>query len=375
MRFSFVKHPILHLLDHHYEIFVGVQKIVAIYTDDSKGKLKGIIKNQQRKEELNISNFTEELEKYRIENSSFSWFDESSLPFKVRQTGIFQQEIFDELEKTVLLLKLPSRLDGKRDLLFIYFDKNLSHLSSSSQQDAKLNGVTKPLIAKLLLQSVISIISDANHNQEILKENFNPNTQAIIQSHKALESQLTVLDSRFNNTFVKLIKNLFYKYLDNSIYSISLSDKVINKLIDFNGNYEELEEIIKNTVDYLNTLYLDKLPEQIIIEDYFINTSIHQDNKFFEETNRYTKTILLLDNLNDAVKLVLKKNQNPTGLTVGQAMQKPISAPAITDALKNHKSRILTLIDQYPNRWIELKQYFKPIQNISTNSKKFRITS
>ena len=73
---------------------------------------------------------------------------------------------------------------------------------------------------------------------------------------------------------------------------------------------------------------------------------------------------MLLDNLNEAVKSVVNQKQTPTGILVGQALKKPISAPAISDALKNHRSKILTLLNQYPNRWVELIQYFKPIQNL-----------
>ena len=308
------------------------------------------------------------MDRYRDTDSSFSWFDESTLPFQIRQTGIFQQEIFDELDKNVLLLKISSKIDHKKDLLFIYFDKNLSSLSlsTSNKDTAKLNGETKPLIAKLLSQSINSIISDANRNQEILKNNVNPNTLSIIQSHKALESKLTILNNQFRTAFIKLINSLFYKYIDASKHSISLSSGAIQKLIDFNGDYEELELIIKNTIHYINTIYLNKLPEVIVIDDFLINTDIYEQLASKEEAfDRYSKTIILLDKLNDAVKNVLHNKLNPTGATVGKAMEKPISAPAITDAIKNHKSKILTLIDQYPNRWTELKQYFKPIQNIS----------
>ena len=369
MIFTFTKQPLIYLLEHHYEMFSGVQKLVAIYVDEHD-KLNAVVKNKEKIESLNISEFTAELNDYRESSLPFLWFDKSSLPFRVRQTGVFQQEIFDELEKTVLLLKIPSRLDNKNDLLFIHFDKSLSHLLLSFNQDTKLKGDTKPLIAKLLHQSVSSIIADAQLNKEILRLNFNPGTQSVIQSHQALKSDYIQLQSQFNNTFTKLVKSLFYKYIDDKKCNITLTSESIHKLIAFNGNYEELERIIQNTANYISTLYLGNLPETLSVEEYFINTSIDRfdTSKIEQEQSRYSKTILLLDNLNDAVKLVVTQQQNPTGIIVGKAMKKPISAPAITDAIKNHKSKILTLLEQYPNRWIELRQYFKPIQNISLNN-------
>lgn len=368
MIFTFTKHPIEYLLEHHFAMFSAVQKLVAIYANDSNGELKSLVKSDSSKELLNISDFKIKIDKYRNDLSPFSWFDESTLPFRVRQSGIFQQEIFDEINKTVLLLKIPSQFDGKNDLLFIYFDKTMSNISLSANNNPKLSGETKPLIAKLLYNSVISVISDAKANQEILRHSFNPGTQSIIKSHKVLKDEHLALKIQFNNTFLKLVKSLFYKYLNDSKYSITLSDDAIQKLIEYNGNYEELETVIKNSVAYIQTLYLGDLPRTIAIEEYLINTDIYkQSEEQSIELNRYSKTIILLDNLNEAVKQVISQNLNPTGAIVGKAMAKPISAPAISDALKNHKSKILTLIDKYPNRWTELKQFFKPIQNISIN--------
>jgi len=369
MIFTFTKHPIEYLLEHHYEMFSSVQKLVAIYSNDDKGNLKSIVKSKTNKESLNITNFIKEIDVFRSDPSPFSWFDESSLPFRIRQSGIFQQELFDEINKTVLLLRITSQNDNKHDLLFIYFDKSISNLALSTGKENKLSGETKPIIAKLLYNSVMSIISDARANQDILKSNFNPGTQAIIHSLNTLKKQHTELKTQFNNTFLKLTKSLFYKYIDENKHQLTLSNDAISKLIEYNGDHEELENIIKSTVDFINTLYLENLPKTITIEEYLINTDSNRErNNHQQEANKYNKTITLLDNLNEAVKKVITQNQNPTGAIVGRAMNKPISAPAITDALKNHKSKILTLIDKYPNRWTELKQFFKPIQNISINN-------
>jgi hypothetical protein len=346
-------------------MFSGVQKLVAVYKDQHQ-IMQAVIKTQDKSEPLHTLPFERELNKLRSEKADFTWFDESSLPFRVKQSGIFQQDIFNELEKTVLLLRIASQQDGKRDLLFVYFDKNLSHLALAHQNENKLGGDLKPLIAKLLHNSVTSVIKDAQSNQEILKHNFNPGTQNIIQSHKQLQSDYNELKIRFHSNFEKLVKSIYYRYLDKSKYSITLSSLALEKLMTYQGNFDEIEAVIKSSIAYISTLYMGDLPEQLHIEDYFISlNAVKAENK--EENNRYSKTIDLLDKLNDAVKKVVLDNHNPTGANVGKAMSKPISAPAISDALKNHKSKILTLIDRYPNRWTELKQYFKPIQNLSLN--------
>ncbi|MBL6950397.1 MAG: hypothetical protein ISR57_07110, partial [Bacteroidales bacterium] len=53
-----------------------------------------------------------------------------------------------------------------------------------------------------------------------------------------------------------------------------------------------------------------------------------------------------------------------TSVNVGKEFPTPISAPAITDALRKHKKRIIHLFDQYPEKWEIIRHEFRPIQNI-----------
>ena len=366
MIFTFTQHPILHLLNNHFGLFTGVQKVVVVFKEDKNSRVISIVKDENKIDRLDITNFQSEINKMRADSTPYNWFDEDSLPFQIRQAGIFQKEIFDELNKTILLLKTPSIYeDGLNDLLFIYFNKALNNFGLSANKENKLTPENKPLIARMLYNSINSIISDAKINKDALENSLNKNTHNIIQSLNTERTKHQVLQERFERTFAKLTKSLFHKYLENSNLQINLSKSAIEKLIDFNGDNNELERVIKNTSDYIKTIYSSDTPEIINIEDYFIDTSINLSKTNNDQSNnRYSKTIHLLDSLNEAVQRVADMNLNPTGINVGKAMTKRISAPAISDALKNHRSKILSLIDLYPNRWRELKQYFKPIQNI-----------
>ena len=367
MIFTFSKHPIKHLIEDHFGLFTGVQKIVAIYAN-TNNEINGIAKSSAETNELNLLDFISDIHKIRNEKGAFSWHEESNLPFKIRQAGVFQQEIFAELEKTVLLIKIDSELDGKKDLLFVYFDKKLDSLELNNGNKNKLNGEVKSYIAKSLHNSIISILKNAKTNQSVLTDSLNPGTQHIISSYNKLKESHQDLHNKYKTTFTKLIKSLFYKHINKDKHRILLSNGTINKLIEFKGDYSDLELIIKNTSDYLGSLYTYKLPKELLIEEFFINTDIDLTNEN-TEINRYTKTIILLDSLNNSIKTVMSKNMNPTSTNVGNAMTKPITAPAISDALKNHKTKILSLFERYPDRWSELKKFFKPIQNLNTYNK------
>jgi hypothetical protein len=49
-------------------------------------------------------------------------------------------------------------------------------------------------------------------------------------------------------------------------------------------------------------------------------------------------------------------------------MEKPISAPAITDAIRKNRENILQLLEQHPEKWQLIRSYFKPLTNILPES-------
>jgi len=53
-----------------------------------------------------------------------------------------------------------------------------------------------------------------------------------------------------------------------------------------------------------------------------------------------------------------------TGTNVGKACPVPISAPAISDALYNHKSKIINLMKTYPDKWDVIRTDFRPLKNV-----------
>jgi hypothetical protein len=79
--------------------------------------------------------------------------------------------------------------------------------------------------------------------------------------------------------------------------------------------------------------------------------------------SRFHRTIQLLNRLESAAKKVQANGNSLTGSAVGQAMDNPISAPAISDALKKHKNKIQTLCKDFPEEWLTIRKSFKPIMN------------
>ena len=60
----------------------------------------------------------------------------------------------------------------------------------------------------------------------------------------------------------------------------------------------------------------------------------------------------------------MAKNMDITSANVGNACNIPITAPAISDAMKKHRNKIIHLLNKHPERWQLLRKEFRPVRNI-----------
>ena len=110
----------------------------------------------------------------------------------------------------------------------------------------------------------------------------------------------------------------------------------------------------------------------IEIMEWHILTEIAQQHKKASDNQQsgyFGKTISLLDKLESASLVVRSNDLKMTGTNVGKACPVPISAPAISDALYNHRKNINKLLDMYPGRWETIRNNFRPLKNILKDKK------
>ena len=62
--------------------------------------------------------------------------------------------------------------------------------------------------------------------------------------------------------------------------------------------------------------------------------------------------------------MLLKQNWKLTSANVGHKLEKPITAAAISDKLKHHTPKIISLLEQYPTKWPLIRKRFRPLQNV-----------
>ena len=254
-------------------------------------------------------------------------------------------------------------------MLFIYYEKDLNNFFPTLKESETLSTQLKAIIGKMMFNNIASIVKNIQENQKALKNNFNKKIHALIEANQSLQQTITELKKDNNNPFINVVKSLFFKHLDNNNCTITLTNESLKKLNTLSTNYKLLDKTIENAVQFIKTTNNQEIPSHLIVDSYLINIKYIENNETESLQNRYSRTIKLLNNLEEAVQIALENNLSPTGINVGKSMKKPISAPAISDALKKHRSKILTLLEKHPQEWPYLRQYFKPLQNMELSKK------
>jgi hypothetical protein len=120
------------------------------------------------------------------------------------------------------------------------------------------------------------------------------------------------------------------------------------------------------------TFYPSLKFNEILISDYHIHFDQKVEKRQKESIPelpaeipvKYSKTLVLLDKLENAAKQVKSQNKLLTSSNIGNEFPSPITPPAITDALKKHRAKILVLFREYPQRWETIRTEFRPVQNM-----------
>jgi len=376
-RYNFIEAPIVSLHKTAVSILPGIEKVVTVFYDDVSKSLKGNISEKQNggysSKDLEVASVSAELLPFRRDKTPFTWFNKDSIPFEVKNnTGSPVIDIFTELKNVVLLLRLPGAEKGLSDLAFLYFNENPGNFGVSNS-DSPLSTESKSVIAFLLYNTLKYDIETKRRNKKVLIFN-NERTQKIIAQTEKLSEELQRTHDNYGLSLVKLCRQYLKEHGRKNNRSYVFSRNALEKISNYKGDLKNLERIIEETVDYVNSLYPDVSGEIKITEwhlDFDTEHSFPDD--YSEEprtTDKYSKTISLLNRLEQAALIVRKQKLKLTGTNVGRSCEVPISAPAISDALYNHKSRITVLLEKYPDKWETIRAEFRPLKNILEKNRK-----
>jgi hypothetical protein len=336
-------------------VFPGVDKVWVI-TDENSHEHYGLYElNNQNKDAQFISNVDIKSNASLNSKHYYRWISLAETPLKTDKQARTQFNIFDEYQNRILHLYLPP-VDQSFMLFYIFFNEEQSLTGPNS--DSRLTTDNKQLIAHTLYHLL-------NHErQKYINDN--------VVSKNLQNMQQRMSSVQHNNTLDKFFESFVHEFLvevgsQNQI-KLDISEKALKYLSELPLKPFEVKNLLNEVVAWL--INFGELNQHMytIEASHVISNRNNTDNQSFvmksKHDSRYNRTFDLLEKLENAASRTIQKGQKLTGANVGGSYDTPITAPAISDALKKHAAKIITLCSLYPDRWPIIRSQFKPFQNI-----------
>lgn len=374
--YTFIKHPIEALHGFVTNLLPGVEKVITIYSDDESEKLIGHLTEKSNREyqtsDLDIDDIKGKLLRYMQEKVPHDWFNRQNHPFNLeKKSKNLSPDIFSELQNVILLLRFPEKNKLLSSLVFIFLNDNPGNFGVTNSSNS-LTTDNKSIIAFLLRNYISSFLEQQTENISAHND-FIQHTQKILKTANKYKIDLEETREYYGQSLVKLCLQILRTVSMKNRKTYALTDDAVNAIKNYKGDLKELEKKIYETISYIDNLYSNK-PDEIEISAMFLDL----DNDAFmktkqplpnEKEDKYTKTVYLLNRLEESAIRVLDNKLKMTGTNVGQHCEVPISAPAISDALNKHKFKINQLVKMHPEKWPTIRNEFRPVKNVLESEK------
>lgn len=380
--FSFTGNEYESILLNAARVLPGIQKIICVHYESEIDNIRAISiddpDHNSRIEELHLIDRRNNILKERTMKARFDWLSREDVPFSLEKMSAQQASIFKEHENIVLLLRFKNPDDHLSDLIYIYLKKNFGNFGLGNASRV-LSTDNKQIIGSVLFNALENDLHLKRKNREVLKK-LNTVNRSLVGEIDQLKTDLEINRNSFAESLVNLSRHILREISAETGKKFSFSEDALSKIKTFNGNIKSLDSIIRESTEYAYNLFFDEPNDEILIKAQYI--SLH-DADYQHITSRgdtdsidkYEKTINLLDKLDEAAKKVLSRNIKLTSANVGNHCPHPISAPAISDALKKHSKKIIHLMEKYPGKWDLLKNEFRPVQNLIVSEKQKQKTA
>ena len=362
--YSFKKHFLESLLSNASSMFPGAEKLLAVYYNSTTLGLVGkeFLFNSDSptlNPEISIDQSILKLRKQRPRSTWLKNF-EIGEPINSSKT---QLNIHSEYDNHVLLVRFPNSSDGFNDLLFVYF-RNEDQIFQFSGNPQKLSTSIKDAVANVLVRS-LDVFRKQMENDAAIFKLINQSDSLHNKEIISLKSQLKGRDEEqlsYYRGFADLISDPISKHTG---YLIKWSEESLFKMIKLQLPLKELITVLENAI----TIVINRSTNSGSLIEINTNDLIierHQDKGMDAPviSIRYERTYQLLDRYEEAAKRVIQERIPLTGANLGKSCKPAVSPAAISDALKKHGKKIMTLFDQEPNRWSLLRNEFRPVKNI-----------
>ncbi len=370
--FSFIGNEFESLFQHSDLFLPGIEKLAGIYYHPESRELK-IISRWRNGADPYSNDFVQKrenlviLQKYRSDEKPYSWINKSDLPFEIPdKEHRLSPDLFSELDNVILLLRMPNAFDHLSDLLLIYFNRNLGTFGLS-KSDKVLTTENKTIIGYLLYHQFKSIMQINSGNKEVLST-LNTVVNSVVTENIGLREYLKQLQATHTDNIIGMANQHLASLSRSTGRNYILNEESIQKLKEYKGNLRHIGSILKTAVIFTENLSPANLDDPVIIRPFSISFDSYQVDDKPEYAarkidSRMSKAMLLLDKLENAARVLRSNNLPLIGTRMGQALDPPVTAPAITDALGKNANLIRQLLMKYPEKWEIIRKDFKPLLN------------
>ncbi len=358
-------HPAAFLMQQWQGFIHGADRVLAFYEEAQNKAIEGLEWNQQMHGIISPLSISEEarqkLSSLFKDKTAYQWLRPDLLPFMNQERlSISQLDLFSESHYLVLLVRTSSH--ASTILSYLFFRNDCSNFGISDGR-RQLDTSHKAIIGKMASQFA-SIVLRNYFDAQQQSESFRQQTKSILSASQLDSNRYkTDLNNWKNNWLDTYLSDLSKRDGLNYVISEDAREKLMSSKLD----YEHCKLTIDNCIDYICKLQGVTPGDEVLLEGAYLvlPQQLNAQTPFVSEpVQRPNKVILLLDRLEDAAIALQQQGLAITSAEVGAQMPKPITAPAISDALRKHRVRILHLLEQYPERWNTIRQYFKPIINL-----------
>ncbi len=371
--FSFNEKPVLFILRILPTLLPGIEKIIAVSLQEKENLSATMLKNdngEYQQESIKISDSISILKRFRSDNSPYTWLRTEDLPFEIKHKEKIQLNIFNEFNNSILLIRINSEIDNLNDLFFFYFNQDLSNFGTVSS-DKILSTDNKTIIAHLVRNSILAHLGTLKEDKELFTT-LSENTKKILGEAVESRKEVAALNEKLKDGIIHLCYSYLNEISSKNSRTYVLSESSVKKIRDFDGDFENLRKILEKAANYADAMTLVKSPEPVVISGHHVFLDVEQiqaepetiPEYIGEVPVKYEKTYNLLNRLEYAANQVKTQNKVLTSMNIGKECKKPMSPPAITDALKKHKAKIVYLFNAFPGLWQVIRNEFRPVQNI-----------
>ncbi len=201
---SFIGFPAQVILKNSELLVPGIERVDVVYYDPVIKKLCALMVQKQGESyvtvSLDIVSSIPPLNKMRKRKGPTEWYGRREIPYQFDSKEANRKGVFGEMDKVVLLLRIPNKFDGENDLVFFYFAVDMSNFVLGGTKK-KLTPEIKEVISKCIRNSVQMILSNAADDQEILKL-FSENVKSSGRKLDKMNKQLNETRGKYRESLV-----------------------------------------------------------------------------------------------------------------------------------------------------------------------------